>query len=365
MRKERITDPVREPAYKSIFVCFGGPAVSQADSLIRISPGYECWNVKASNLDTFIENITAKIPPINDNVLNHYRAPDGDARLEYGIRPQEYERGSWGLLLPEPVPEALGGYAETMFLLNLYSPQFLYPTFYVTDFGIHRPQQPLTRQLVFHGQNQSQRFARESFVRFHKALMPESAYSVWQAPRVARWNEEDWRLFIACMLFSEQRQYENSKVVFGWQRESSDLATILEALFTAEHNENTEIIYRLKKRVAVLLAAHVPGIEDAIRELYKQRSSFVHGSFFQSLKKKMKVQNGFAELPSPPFQFLYSQKENVRLALIAYLYLDKARRLNSADFKCESVLQLLERAIIDVKVRGLIEAHTAEILGLL
>ena len=93
-----------------------------------------------------------------------------------------------------------------------------------------------------------------------------------------------------------------------------------EALFTAGGDDNTEIGYRLRKRIAMLLSRQIPNIEAKMKELYKQRSAFVHGSFFRQIHKKTVVEKGLAHLPAPPFQFLYSEKELVRIALVAYLY---------------------------------------------
>ena len=221
-------------------------------------------------------------------------------------------------------------------------------------------------RVSFANQNLATRFTTTKFAEFHQTLVSESVYSVWQAYRVASWNQEDWRLFVASRLFSELQQYEGGKQVFGWQRESTDLATILEALFTAEGNENTEIGYRLRKRLAVLLSKHVKNIEKDVKELYKQRTSFVHGSFFQHIYKETKITNGIAELPHPPFAFLYGQKENVRRALVAYLYLNKIRRADSSLFPgCASVLQILEGGIIDTTLRSIVDKHTTQILNLL
>jgi hypothetical protein len=73
-----------------------------------------------------------------------------------------------------------------------------------------------------------------------------------------------------------------------------------------------------------------------------------------------------AELPHPPFDFLYKQKENVRRALIAYLNLSKAQRGDPTIFPgCNNVLETLERAIIDTKLRSAVEVQTSQILGLL
>ncbi len=189
--------------------------------------------------------------------------------------------------------------------------------------------------LFFHDQNQAERFSRTAFVDFHRALISQSVYSSWQADRVTRWTEEQWRLFVASLLYSELQQYEHGKQVFTWQRESADLATILEALFTATEGDTSEVGYRLRKRSAVLLSTWLPGIEKDLKELYKQRSAFVHGSFFTGIYKKTKAAKNWSNLPSPPFAFLYRQKEHVRIALAAYLHpSSRARQAGGAKQSC-------------------------------
>jgi hypothetical protein len=352
---------------KPIFIAFTGPEIDQKEAAIEFSTGYECWNLKKFTIDAFISALQVKIPPLNDTVLkNNYRASDTDPNPDFGIRQSDYERCSWGLLLPNLVPNALGSFGETLFLLNLYSPHFLYPEFYASDFGLCRPRQSKNPLLFFAQQNQADRFKRVEFAKFYDALISESVYAVWQADRVAHWSKEEWRVFVACLLFTELKEYENRKEVFTWQREAADMATILEALFAAESADNTEIGYRLRKRIAVLLARHIPGIEREVKELYRQRSAFVHGSFFGQIHKETKGVDRFAQLPSPPFQFLYSQKEYVRVALVAYLYLHKVFEADRKAFAgCDSVLHILEEAIIDTGLRSTVEKSTSYILGLL
>jgi hypothetical protein len=363
---EAMSKSLSQSTPKSIFIAFTGPDYGQPEGVIEISPGYECWNLKKFTVDSFVSALTGRIPPLNDNVLRNYRAPDSEPTPDFGIRQSDYEHCSWGLLLPSPTVESFGGYGETLLLLNLYSPHFMRPIFWATDFGIMRPQQPKDRRLFFHDQNQAQRFSKKAFAEFHKTLVSESVYSVWQADRVAHWQKEDWRLFVACQLFSEQHQYENSKQTFGWQRESADLATILEALFTAGDDDTAEVTYKLRKRIAVLLSPHMPEIEKDIKDLYAQRSAFVHGSFFRHISKETKVTQGMAELPHPPFDFLYKQKEHVRWALVSYLHLNKVYRADPDSFPgCKNVLQILEEAIIDTKLRSTVSAYTSKILSLL
>jgi hypothetical protein len=72
------------------------------------------------------------------------------------------------------------------------------------------------------------------------------------ANRVAQWSPEDWRLFLAALLFSGLQEYANGKGSYGWQRESAQMSAILKAMFTADDSHNEEVGYRIRKRLAVL-----------------------------------------------------------------------------------------------------------------
>jgi len=352
---------------KNIFFAFTGPKVIQESGAHQIAPDYECWNLAKFSLEGFISAIRGRIPPINTNVLRNYERKPGDADDSFGLYEEQYEKCSWGLLLPDRVPGALGdGYADILFLLNLYSPRFLYPVFYVTDFGISRPDHHKSYLLYFHDQNQADRFRREQFVRFYEALISESVYACWQADRMALWNEEDWRLFVACLLFTELKTIENSKEVFTWRRESANMVTILESLLTAKGSYVAKVGRKVKQRISTLLGRQLTANQRDIEELYQQRHDFVHGSFFLQTKNEIKIQGGFAQLPSPPFPFLYAQKELIRHALVAYLYLSKVRRLRQADFVgCKNVIDILEKSIIDVGLRARVSQHAEAIFNLL
>lgn len=352
---------------KNIFIAFTGPKIEQDSATHQIAPGYECWNLAKFSLEDFASAIKGRIPPISASVLKNYERKPSEADDSFGINDEQYKKCSWGLLLPDRVPDALGGgYAEVIFLLNLYSPHFLYPVFYVTDFGISRPDHHKSYLLYFHDQKQADRFSREEFVKFYEALISESSYASWQADRVARWNSEDWRLFVACLLFNELKAYENEKYVFTWQRESADMATILEALFTAGTGDNTEVGYKLRKRIAALMAFQFADIEQEIKKLYDKRSAFVHGSFFRQFKSEIKTHDGYAKLPSPPFEALYAQKERIRHALAAYLYLSKIYRSQKDDFAdCRNVIDILEKSIIDLDLRARVRQHAETIFGLM
>src|SRR6266404_596843 len=347
---------------KIIFLAFTGQSIDQPQPVFEIQDGYECWDLKKFTLDEFIRALKNKIPPINDNVLRHYKTEDATGDI-YGITEKQYQECSWGLLIPEDLESSLvDSYSEIRFLFNLYSPTFLYPLFYASDFGIIR--QIYSRGIFefAHFQNQSHIFKTTGFVSFFKTLFPQGQYGTWQLDRIQKWNDEDWRLFVAGWLYSGLKEYDNSKNSLGWQRESADMASILEALFTAGDSQNEEVGYRLRKRIATLLFWKFPTIEKDIKELYSQRSAFVHGSFFAQIAKDSK--HSYNNLPTPDFNLLYKQKEYVRLALVSYFHLAKLIQEKPIEFKnCKTVISALEQAVIDVELRGKLIAEISSLFS--
>lgn len=346
-----------------MFFAFTGKEIEQPEKIFEIQDGYECWNLKKLNLDEFSEEIKKKIPPVNQNVLPNYIVEDKSIGGIFGINKKLYEKSSWGLLVPDTLEEGGFAHTETMFLFNLYSPNFLYPLFSVNDMGIMKQDSKKDPLIYFHTQDHSI-FKTKEFVTFYKTLFEQSKYGSWYLDRIQKWEEEDWRLFVAAFLYTGLKDYENEKSSFGWQRESAEMATILESLFTAEKAKNEEIGYRLRKRIATLLSYRFPSIEEDIKELYTQRSAFVHGSFFAQIAKDSKTANN--NLPIPDFGLLYKQKEYVRWALVAYLYLAQLVRLQSAMFgDIKTVINLLEQSIIDIELRKKVLEETEKILSLM
>jgi hypothetical protein len=316
---------------KKIFIGFTGRSIEQSQQIYKIGKsGYECWNLREFIIDEFIRTLKKKIPPINKNVINNYKADKKNSF--FGISDDLFSKCSWGLLITDGPDDALtSSYAETIFLLNLYSKRFLYPLFYATDMGIIPIPKTETLVHVEHFQNQSGIFKSEKFIKFFKQMLAQAKYGVWQSDRVKRWDDEEWRLFVVALLFGGLKEYDNRKSSFGWQRESADMATILETLFTAGDTQNEEVGYRLKKRIAVLLSWKIPSIEKEITKLYSERSKFIHGSFFAKIAKDSRRDNG--NLPVPDFVILYEQKEYVRLAFIAYLHLSMILRVGILKLK--------------------------------
>lgn len=348
---------------KKLLLALGGQPIDQVEPILEMEDGYECWNLKKFTIDTFIDALKSRIPPVNDNVLRNYKV-ESDRQDIFGVTEAKFNKSSWGLLIPESLEDAIANHCpETLFLINLYSPQFLYPVFYGSDFGIMRPWPDEPVLAIAHNQDQSRIFKTRKFVAFFKAMLPQSQYGTWQSDRAQNWEKEDWRLFVAAMLFSGLKEYDNKKHAFGWQRESADMAAILESLFTSGDIQTEEVGYRLRKRIAVLLSHRFPNVEEDIKELYRQRSTFVHGSFFSQIARKSKLSPG--NLPVPDFDLLYKQKEYVRWALVAYLHLAQRGEQESHSGDEEKPIHILEKSIIDTAMRESMLARAEEVLSLL
>jgi hypothetical protein len=342
---------------RNIFFAFTGKELLQKQKIYKIEENYECWNLKKIPFDDFVNKIKRKIPP-EDPIFNSNYKITGKKRRPLGITNKEYEKCSWGVLVPDDFFDGYPKDTEILFLLNLYSPNFLYPIFYVNDVGISPYRQEKKGIMTYFNSQDGSFFNKKGFADFYKKLIKQSKYGIWQLDRIQSWNKEDWRLFVASLLYSGLKDYDNSKNTFGWQRESAEMATILESLFTAEDSQNEEVGYRLRKRLAVLLSWKFSSIEKDVKDLYKERSAFVHGSFFQQIAKESpRAQNN---LPTPNFQRLYEYKEYVRFALVAYLNLAQAIRSKRLEFD-GFVMEALEQAIIDTNLRKKIIIETKSI----
>lgn len=355
---------------KKIFIVFTGSKNNQKKKYI-ISPNFECWDLKKFRLNDFVEDIKKEIPPVNVNVNNNYIKSETERKKDsnIGITNDEFKKCSWGLLLPDKAPGALvNSFAEILFLINLYSPHFLYPVFYVTDLGITKIIQNKNPIFYFHNQNQARLFKSIKFVRYFYKLLPQSVYGVWQRDRCQRWDKEDWRLFVASTLYSKLKDYDTGKNSITWQREAADMSTILECLFTAEDYTKEEIGYRLRKRIAALIGFRCKDIESDIKKLYKERNKFIHGAFFAEVGKDAKKEDKVTALPLPNFDLLSKHKNYVRIALLAYLNLAMAIKKSKIAWDKKGIkrtIDLLEEAIIDLSLRKEVEFETRQLFKLI
>jgi hypothetical protein len=342
---------------KHIFIGFYGwdnPPMKQEENIYKIDDGFECWNLRKFSAEEFINEIKNKIPPINDNVLINYL--NNGTELN-GISEVEYKRGLWGLLLP-CTDEEIGTLdeKELISLLNIFSPKFMNPAFYVTNTGITKVDKLKQIDIEPNDYQGYELFKTPEFVKFYKIMIPQMKYFIWKRDVVLSWNDEDWRLFMATDFYEGLKKYQRGKTAYTWQRESTDMSTLLETLFTAGDSQNEEIGYRLRK---------MPDIENEIKNLYKDRSDFVHGSYYKKIIKGMKAnENDNAMPPFPDFDKLYKSKEIIRVILVAYLYLAKIIKEN-AEFGYNTVQNILEESIINMELREKIIKAIKPVINLL
>jgi hypothetical protein len=353
---------------KYIFIAFYGwsePPMNQDEKVCITAEHFECWNLRKFSASEFIDAIKVKIPPINGNVLINYL---NDGTGLNGISEEQYQKSLWGLLLPDPEDIYNDGYREVLALLNLFSTKYMHPSFYVNNMGINKVSEFKNLDVLPNDHQGYDYFKTPNFVSFYNAIVSETKYFTWKRDNVLVWSKEDWRLYMASIFYSGLEEYERSKSSYTWQRESADMATLLETLFTAGDAQNEEIGYRLRKRISTLIQWKFNDIEKEIKVLYKDRSEFVHGSYYKRIIFEMNRNAGDnAWPPSPDFEKLYKTKEQLRFIFVAYLYLHKIMVSQSESLfnDYENVQDMLEDAIINTELRTKITETIKPIIELL
>lgn len=349
-----------------VFIGFYGwdePEMNQGENIVVFGDGFERWNLRKFSAEEFITEIQKKIPPVNENVLRNYLTEDDSSD---GVTKERYGKYLWGLLLPIPEDDYLIGYNKALSVLDLFSPAFMSPAFYVTNMGITRIKE--TRQ-VDAPPNDHQGydlFNTQEFVDFYNHLYEQTNYFIWMRDRAVTWNNEDWRLFMAAHFYGGLKEYSRGKSLYTWQRESADMATFLETLFTAGDTQNEEIGYRLRKRVACLIQWKFPETEKEIKTLYKDRSEFVHGAYYKRILREMRGNPHDNAMPQPPdFGKLYATKEFLRVVFVAYLYLAKEKQNHAELAEFSSIQEILERCVIDTELRTKVIDVVAPVVNLL
>ena len=337
-----------------VFIAFYGwnePEMKQDEKIFTISGDFECWNLKKFSTEEFIDQIKTKIPPVNDNVLRNYLSSESSTE---GISEGLYKKCLWGILLPTADGDQfLTGYKKALSLINLFSPKFMSPAFYVTNFGIQKV--PETKQIDSPPNDHQgyELFKNQNFADFYDLMYEQMNYFTWMRDIVLSWQDEDWRLFMAASFYEGLKEYDKGKSVYTWQRESADMATLLEKLFTAGDTQNEEIGYRLRKRISCLIGWKITDIEDGIKALYKDRSEFIHGAYYKKILRGMRRnQNDNAMPPSPDFEKLYKTKEYIRIIFVAYLYASKIKNGDEELKQYSSIQGILEESIINIELRN-------------
>ncbi|MFA5132229.1 MAG: hypothetical protein WC444_02790 [Candidatus Paceibacterota bacterium] len=336
-----------------VFIAFYGhpePVMKQEENIYVTAENFECWNLRNFSAEEFMNTIKTKIPPINDNVLINYL---NEGAGSGGISKEQYGDCLWGLLLPDP-ERNFSNSKEVNSLLNLFSTKYMSPAFFVTDMGIRKENKFIGVDVEPNDHQRYEDFKTTDFVSFYNTMIDQMKYFTWRRDTATTWTEEDWRLFMAAGFYEGLEEYSKGKTSYTWQRESADMATLLETLFTAGDSQNEEIGYRLRKRVGSLIKWKFNDIEKEIKVLYKDRSDFVHGNYYTRIIREMRGnQNDNAMLPPPDFEKLYTTKERIRFIFVAYLYLHKTMmsRSEQSFATYTSVQQMLEDAVLDTELR--------------
>lgn len=349
---------------KRIFLAFPTYQVKSKRRIKKFN-NYELWNLEKISEEEFIELIQKAIRPLNRNVCNNYFFPS-DRR----ISEKSYKKSSWGLLLPDYSAGNLNSKDESLLAVNLYSDLFQPLMFYVGVMGISVERRSIELQIKsgFHGEDG--KFAKKKFSKFYNRIFPEIIGTSCILPDILLWDREKWRLSIACLLYNRLEKYQRSFQMLTWQNECADIVTLYEALLSRYERDTGK--YRIIQRLEVLLDNHYrsrfPGIKSDLEKLFDYRNEFVHGSFFERLKRQTKRNinsNGFPQMARFDFSFIFKQKEIVRKVFICYLYLKK-RFKNTKDKKLKdlTIAQIIHLSIMDMKLRDRIQKYVNEILKL-
>lgn len=349
---------------KKIFLAFPGYQVGITQKIKKIGE-FEFWNLEKINETEFIELIQAKIRPLNKNVRKNYYTISSEENYK-----KSYKESTWGMLLPDYSKDNLGSKYESLFVTNLFSDLALPVTFYVSGIGvmIEKTKIDNLKKMQFHGEDK--KFTNKFFLKFYNLLTPEIIGTNWHADEVLKWTREQWRLSIACLLFIELEKYQRSKSPMTWQKECAEIVTLYETLLSRFKNDNGR--YKIIQRIQILLSEDYKHdfkeVKKNLTSLFDYRNEFVHGSFFDRLKKETKSypdSTQMAQLPNVDFSFLEDQTEILRKTFITFIYLEKKfKKIKSTKLKSLSVPEIVNLGIMDTAMRKKIQKYCKEILSL-
>ena len=349
---------------QKIFLAFPGYQVTLNQKIKKIG-NFEFWNLEKMSDDEFISLIQKKIKPFNKNVRKNYFS----VNTEQDFR-ESYKNSSWGILLPNYAKDYLDGKYESLFTVNLFSELNLPVMFYVQRMGITVEKRNILiyEKAQFHSEDK--KFLNNKFAKFYRLIFPALIGIRWQAYEVAKWDREDWRMHVSCLLFNELAKYQKSKQVMTWQAECADIVSFYEALLSKEPNDNGQ--YKISQRIEVLLGQYYkkefPRIKDGLKELFYARNDFVHGSFFDRLKKSTKTypdNKDMAQLPMVDFNFLETQSRTAKQILVVFLYLKEKLSNKKLSGGLKTIPEIIHSGIMDIKRRKMLQNYAAEILKLI
>ena len=343
---------------QKIFLAFPGYDVTLNQKIKKIGD-FEFWNLEKISDDEFVSLIQKKIKPLNKNVRKNYLTP----RTEQDFR-ESYKNSSWGMLLPNYAKDYLDGRYESLFTVNLFSEFNLPVMFYVQKLGITVKKRniEIAGKAQFHGEDK--KFLSKKFIKFYNLIFPSLIGVSWQAYEVAKWNREDWRMYISCLLFDKLAKYQHSKNPMTWQAECAETVSFYEALLPKDLRDNGQ--YKISQKIEILLGRYYkkqfPEIKGGLKKLFSSRNDFVHGSFFNRLKKATKPHPGnkdMAQIPMVDFNFLETQYRVAKQVLVAFLYLKKM--LGNQ----KTIPETIHSGVMDIKTREKIQNCADEILKLM
>jgi hypothetical protein len=349
---------------QKIFLAFPGYQVTLNQKIKKIGD-FEFWNLEKISDEEFISLIKNKIKPFNGNIKKNYFFTSTEKEFK-----ESYKNSSWGMLLPNYAKDYLDGKHESLFTVNLYSYLNLPVMFFVQRMGISVENKdiPIFKKAQFHSEDK--KFLNKKFIEFYKIIFPTLIGTRWDAYDVAKWDREDWRMYVACILFNELAKYQRSKLVMTWPSECADIVTFYESLLSKEPNDNGQ--YRISQKIEVLLGKYYKKefhkIREDLKQLFYARNDFVHGSFFDRLKKTTKTypdNKNMAQLPTVDFNFLETQSKIAKQVLVVFLYLKKKlnRKIISGDYK--TMPEIINSGIMDIKKRKILQKNADKILKLM
>ncbi len=351
---------------KKVFLAFSGIRGKATNGTNYSGNTLSCWRLNHPTVSEFITAIKKEIPPHPNIKDDFYETTDSNA--SFGLTEALWADALWGILVIDKSGDSYTDlFDRALFLANIFSPDFLYPIFYISDFGVHKVGH--TKKLLenkaharFHNQDKFSLFATKNADDFFELLLEPAGYASTSADRSRNWDREGWRIFAASILFDGLKQYDNSKTLFSWQREAADMSAIYEALCVPETGS---IKYRLQKRGPILLEPlGLEEIEDDLGYLYNLRSDFVHGSFGDRLSKDNKNGSwGWDESITKDFDFLGKQSRIIRFSFAGYLKLKN--ELGTRFNPHKDVVSILEKAILNVPIRNNLHASVREIYSLM
>jgi len=391
------------------FFVFRGYKNTQLRKKHVIATGIECWNLRKMKFDEFISEISTAIAPRNPSMTeasylqdHHFRitsAHENDINKIKAAWKPYYELASWGLLIKIktnswakkvnhhirfPITDQ---YLEdnALFLINLFSPYFLHPIFIVNDMGFHSSDIPYGELKVsLQDQQQAPAFKSQNFVKFLNELSRmdytfynllslevtgtgsqgmNDLYKILRKKKIV--SQEEYRAARACCLFDQLKKYSCRGKNHLNDKEYVEFCTILETLITFDGRSGAS--YKLSKRITLMLGNVLKNvdIDDEIAGLTKKRNNFIHGTSFSVIEAVDHAD--FLKKYKELFRSTELFTKITRFVLVGYLYLLKQKQFHLAfrNISKNSIPELLDSALLDIKLRSKLQMQLRKIYSLM